>query len=739
MAATIAPVKIDIHIGLRDFLRDVKTIEKTIENLEKIRVKAAKDTQKQVTTAEKAGVKATTDATNAKVRLEAKAAKDIERAKTKEVREHEKAEKEKTRAVDRETRKQSAAYDKLATSIMKNIEKQARKEAQALEAAGRARQQFANRVSGRAVNGITRGIGSAVSLAGTALGIMGGFTIADSVSERARMHGLASQVAIQGTKTGGEKFQSTDVLNQASAEGIRTGRGTEETLKGLGKFSDLTGDLKTGMAMMKTISDYADASGASFEDMSIAAGELFASKTVTNAEELSGALGKFVEMGKTGAVELKDFAKNFAKITATAGIFGGTKIENALTLGAMAEVAKSHGGAKGPTVALTSIQSFGNDVMNHSDKLKSKLGTSIRDKNGEMRTVQDIMADIVVGSKGREENLKGIFGVQGKRALRGSIETFNQAGGAANPEAGRAAVLKELLDLEAKELTAKKAADLAQERRAEADRQFAIVTEKLKVALGETLLPEVIKLIPKITEMIPSIVKLTQSLIAIGEYIANNPLKGLGMLVGAFLLKELAIAFAVEKAKTVAGGLLGGGSNAIGAGLTLGGIVAGAAGAGVGAAGYGEYKTAGELESATNQENANISGEISANGKLALQLAAGGGDEVRRAATEKITQNNAHLNQLGGLDTSFNNRLQANLSSSSQFGANLVTDTGTGAIDNAKQLAAAKAYQDSMKAIITSNKMLADALTKAGGAFIESEATAPDGRSKSLAERGGTN
>lgn len=731
---SIQPVVINVNVGLADFKRDIKTIEQALINLEKLRIKSSTAASKASIKADKDSLKSTLDST----KQEAKAVETSEKKKLADiargVKAHEKAEKDKTRATEREAKAQQAAYLRTANAIMASIKRQAEAESRALEAAGRARRQFGEKVAGRTVNGIARGAHAAMGLATAAIGVMGGFTLADSVHERANMHGLAKTIAIQGSQEKGQQFTGKQVLDTATAEGIRSGRGTEETLKGLRKFIDITGDLKAGQDNLKMISDYADAAGASLEDMSTAAAELFASKTVKNAKELGTALGVFTEMGKGGAVELKDFAKGFAKITSTAAFFGGVgKMENAFTLGAVGEVSKRHGGSQNPVTSMTSVQRFGSDIFQHADKLKSRLGVDIKDKHGDIRSAQDILVDIVSATKGDRLKLNKLFNQQGIRGVLGSVETYKDAiKSGSTPAQATAAVRKELTDLSSGMMSTEKAATIAAERRAEADRQFAIVTEKLKVALGERLLPEVLKLVPELTKLVPTFVDLLSSAIKLGEWLAKNPFIGLGTIVAGFLLKELAAAFVIEKAKMAVGGALGGSA---GGGVKL-------AGAGIAAlAGIaGGAQTASNISGALDATHESIMSDIMGTGEFAIKSKkhTATTDDIKNAKA-KLAQMESAVKTAGTKDTSTSHMFATGVLSSAQGAANMLTmgNAGTSKMDEAKELTSAKAIQDS-KALIASIDMLRKAIEGAGPGITPPEVNGPN-REAPIAQRGGSN
>jgi hypothetical protein len=749
---SIQPVTINVNVGLKDFLRDIKTVEQAIANLEKLRTKSANNTAKAVTKAEKDALKATIDRVKQEERIKTQADKNEEKAQNKAVKDHERAEKAKTRITEREQRQQQQAYMRTANSIMAGIKRQAEEEARAIEAGNRARKRFADNVGRRFANGVTRGINAASGLATAAVGIMGGFGIADSVRDRANMHGLASQIAIQGSKTGGKQFQTGDVLGTATSEGIRNGRGTEETLKALGKFTDLTGDLDKGKEVLKTISDYADASGSSLTDMANAAGELFASGTITKAKELGTALGTYVEMGKSGAVELKDFAKGFAKITSTAGRFGGvSKMQNAFTLGAVGEINKAHGGAATPTQALTSIQSFGNDVANHFSKIQDSLGIKLRDKNGDMKSAQDIITDVTVASKGKAENLDHTFSAQSVRAINGPMETFRNAIKAGmNTEQARAAVVKELTDLSSKMLSEDKALEQATARRAEADKQFAIVTEKLKIAVGEQLLPEVLKLVPELTKLIPFIVDMTSALAKFVSWFSQNPFIGVGALIGAFLLKELAIAFAMAGlqggvSKIVGGGIaVGGGANPPGgSGLGVGlGVVGAAAAAGsvaIGAAGNWDIR-GNALSAADKQIEDSISGADRVTKAIFNPSKATSAD--MEAAKSKLAELNAESDRASKTNTGFLNSFGTGIAATAEGAAGVFGYSGHSMRDQAGQIVKDREIQES-KELSGAIKVLTAVIEKTGQAMGGMDDYSGDAgrgnREAPIAQRGGSN
>lgn len=711
--------------GLKDVLSALKSIEQSINSLAIAKERSSRKGLTDAERAAKAEVRAADKAAQEQIRILQRTDKLSQAAGEKAVRDFDKQEERKRRILENSEKRKLDA-------IQRRIKQEAEAEKRAMAASKSA---FANSVGSRMGYGVTRGLHAATGLATAALGVMGGFHVADAVRERANMHGLASAIAIQGSKEGGQKFTSKEVLNTATAEGVRSGRGTEEMLHGLQKFIDITGDLKAAQENIKMISTYADASGSSLADMATAAGELWGSGTVKNAKELAATLGTFTEMGKGGAIELKDFAKDFAKLTGSSFKFGGvTQSENVSTLGALAELGKKRGGAKGPIQAMTSVQAFTSDVTGNFAKIQSQLGIKLRDKTGHMRSAEDIVADVVQASGGKGEKLHGLFGRQGVRAIDASMVTYRKAiDNKATPKEARAAVVAEIRELSAKHLTEEQAIIEAGERRAEADRQFAMVTEKLKVAMGEQLLPVFLQMVPTITEMVPQLVAVAKAGADLAAWFTKNPFSGLGVLIGGFLLKELAIAFAGAKISQGVATAVGGGA---------GGIAAlGAAGLAAGVSLAAGGQTVSNVFGAASDTNAKISGSIDEMGALALKIKTGKATpEDIAAAKKKMAGVKASINEANATGTDVVSNLGQGALSTLEGVAGMVGYKGTSERDEASRMtrmATVKESQDTLKASVD---MLARVIQentnsqKSGGV----PALNNKNREGGMAERGGT-
>lgn len=708
----IRDVVINLAVGgLKDVRGGLKSVEQGLVALETIKARKARDSANAVDRAARDEVKATEKAVAAKSKLVEREAQDkiksIQRVDAMAARIGEQA----VKTFERQEEQKRRALDREESRKLASIQRSVKKEEELRDSASRrARSNFANSVGSRASYGITRGLHAGMGLATMALGAMGGFGIVESVRERSNMHGLASAIAIQGSKSKGDQFTSGEVLKTATQEGIRTGRGTEETLHGLQKFIDITGDLKAAQENIKLIGDYADASGSTLENMATAAAQLFSSHTVKNAEELGAALGVFTEMGKGGAIELKDFAKNFGKLTSTAGFFGGDKTKNAFTLGAIGELSFQHGGSASPVMAMTAVQRYGSDLLSHHKQIKERLGVDIQDKHGKMRNIQDITVDIAAATGGNQLKLDKLFGQIGMRGINAPVETFRHAiEGGATPKQATEAVIKELTELSSKMLSTQAAADQAASRRAESDRQFEIVSERLKIAMGEQLLPEFIKMIPQIERLIPALVSLVQSGTNLAEWFASNPFSGIGALVGAFLVKELAIAFAGAAIKTgVSTAITAPGAAAVGAGGLLGPAAVIAAGT------YGFLKTAGATWNVAHSVDEGVGNDIDVSNALAKKLRTGKAtpDDIL-ASKDKIQQMKDKLEGAGKENTSYLSRYGNATAAILEAGTGGVL-TGTARRDAQNRGTEAQSIKDAAPALQASIEILTRAIEKAG-------------------------
>jgi len=748
----IAPVIINLQVGgIADVGKALKSVEQALTNLEKRRTQLAQNTSKVVDKATRDEVNSVEKGARAKIAAEQKYERTAGLAMGKLAQETEKYERAKTRTVEQETRRRQNAVAKQTADELR-----LRKDAH----------DKMSRMSGRAGNlvagGVTRGLSAASGFATATLGVMGGFGIADAVRSRAMESGQAAGIALSGSKTGGKKFTSGQVLKSATAVGVESGLGVQDALEGLEVFTAKTGELQVGMDILKDIAMYADASGTSLHDMSSASAELFSSGTVSNGEELKAILGSLIEMGKDGAVEIKDLAAGFGRITASAGQFIGDKSKNVKTLTAFAEMSKKYAAAS-PREALTSVQNLASDIAKHRESFaalgdahagrgrrhKGPAGVEILDAGGKfLRDPLEILHDAMIKTGGLSvPQQHKLFGERSFRAIAGASEIFNKskAGGSTDEEAW-AKVMKEFTELTSAMMTPEQAQKAALERRAEADRKMAQTMEDLRAKVGDQLLPAVIRISGEMTKLTPSIVDFASGLGKLAQIFTEHPWAGLGAVVGAFIVKELAIAgigAAVRSAITAAGTNLatGAGGGKVGgpggAAVTTAALLA--AGAGIsGGASVGMQTS--DVVNATNAASSNTMETVA---NLATKIRSGKATPAeKQAALDLVNSTKAKLGAASKVETGTMASLNAGTSAAWEGAANaVITPFGIpelkGAHKKAADITEATVLKQQSSGLESAIKNLTQALTSNTNAKGE-QRTGEGASGASLAKRGGT-
>lgn len=574
-------------------------------------------------------------------------------------REFEQGEREKSRIAEREA-KQKIRYYQNADRVVARAQAQSirefergerekerissqwvrRREQEEIESARRVlaeRRRFASALAGAAGHGVRAGMGAvggiATRLAGTALSLGGGFGVADSLERATRIGGMASDISNSGFLPNGDiaanrtKRSSGDISSAARATSVKYGMSTESTLSGLQKFVGKSGDLDTGLKTMDELAQLSRATGASFEDVSDAAGDLMSQlgHMPNKGEAVMTVMRGIAAQGKLGAVEMRDLASQMAKLAASAGQFGGNAVDNILKMGMLAQEARGGGGAASAAIAGTSVAGFVSTLKTPARIAQFRAhGINVFDKNKMLRDPQEIILESLKATGGDPEQMKKMFAnVMGERAVTGYANIYRRAGGGG---AGETAVRGEF-DKMLKNATMSKAdvAQAASSRMRENDVKIQQAREEFDRAVANDLLPEFMKMIPAIKDMTPTFIALareglpaflelirTASNLAkalgesgIGKQLAQHPI---GAIISAYLVRDLAsagIGAAVQRAIVAligGGGGAGGAASALkGGGKSLRTAAAGAVAAAGLAAGLDTYGSNADTYGATAQ------------------------------------------------------------------------------------------------------------------------------------------
>jgi len=520
-------------------------------------------------------------------------AADLERtrADVARLRSFERAELEKTRTVERETRKRAAAEERAARQSAAAAKAAARK-----DEASRAR--FRSRTAGSVTGAFGHAAGTVGRFAVGAGTILGGIGATAAVGSQMRLLGQASALANQAGMPG----RKGEILNRV--QDIR-GVTAESGMGALEGWQTLTGELNTGLSMLPQLAKTALATGSDLTELTQAAGNAFntlgqdITDPVAKMAALDNVMRTIAAQGAIGAVELKDLAREMAGMAATAAQFAGGTERSIQVMGAMAQVARSKGGAGSAAEAITSLERFASDLVEKSSTLKA-MGINVWTPKGQgpkkLRRQEDIMVDILTKTSGDPEKIAKVFGIYGKRAVGGFGRIYQEAE-AKKPGAGAEAVRAEFnrfLDVRTGE---KAIQERYQSRLEDPDIKAAEALKEFNKQVGTQLLPVITKMIPEFTKLIPLFTSAAEGVAKFVGWVAENPYKGLGVIISGLVAKDLAAAgigamakAAIEVALTTSlgGGLLGKGATAAAPGLfSVGGAGTAAGGMSKGAAALG--------------------------------------------------------------------------------------------------------------------------------------------------------
>lgn len=149
------------------------------------------------------------------------------------------------------------------------------------------------------------------------------------------------------------RVSASTIMSKMREAGNAAALDPTKALEGLQTFTGTTGDLHTGMEIIKDLGVLSRATGTNFEDMVAAAGEVSAklgdipNKGATVVSVMRAMAGQ----DKLGAVEIKDLSVQMAKLGAGASRFGQSTAESIVTMGAITQMARQQGGAKSASVA----------------------------------------------------------------------------------------------------------------------------------------------------------------------------------------------------------------------------------------------------------------------------------------------------------------------------------------------------------------------------------------------------
>lgn len=482
-------------------------------------------------------------------------------------REQQRHAREQAKLVAQHERAQAKAH----AQRMRQIEKEKRAEVAAAQAVrreqDRRKQEFRRTVrghvgnAGRTVSAVGRGALTTVGIGG---GIVFGTAVNREIKERAQASELANQVGRPGIKR--------QLLTEARQHKGFTG---EEVLAGTNAFVERTGNLDAAREAMLELTQLSLATGANLEDLGASAGAAFVpiadaiKDPVEQMRQLREVMRGMAAQGGEGAIEMRNFARELGSMAAAGRKFEGGPGDTIRSMGALAQLSVQRGGAASAAEATTAVVRFASDITKHADRFdKAGIGVFADKGKTQLRSPEEILADVAAKTGGDLTKLQALgFGAESANAVAGLMPVFNEAE-AKQKGSGRAAMLAEFNRFMKASLTDQQIKERASSRLSDEDMQLKEAFKELNIVVGKELVPALIRFVPEFAKMIPLIGRATHELGRFVGWLAENPLKGIGLVIAGAVAKDIAAAKIGDVIARIISGAApgGGGAGPLGAG-----------------------------------------------------------------------------------------------------------------------------------------------------------------------------
>lgn len=453
------------------------------------------------------------------------------------------------------------------------------------------------------------------------------FNIGSMVHNVAEQQMLARNISNEGLMVNdpnNDKRRSTgDIRGRAKEVADYAGFDRMSALSGLQTFVGHTGDLKTGLDIIKQIAKTSRATGAELEDM-VSAGADFSNvlgDVPNKGKEIEAVMRVLGGEAKTGAVSMRELPGSMVKLTAvardfqmspeTAAIFAAqgvqTKTGQAVaTMGVLAQMAKFRGGATSASTATQAAMSFLRDTTTHSELSRWTavgLNPFADAKHTQIKDPKRLIMEALDYSKGSLDKVSNIMpNRQSRSIIKSFLGYYNEAGGG---DAGLKAVSNQY------DKIAKSGVSESEEQ---ASFDLAMAETIPKVQQFENKLQDTAekisgKILPVFERLEPVILDLTERFGGLVAWAADNPGKA---IVGAIVASigraglENALRTVIE---TTIKGSMGGGEGrglgamgTLGAGLTIASLAIAAATIGI--------ATIEMLDDMSKKDDAKVRGEV---------------------------------------------------------------------------------------------------------------------------------
>lgn len=529
-------------VGERELAAAFDTIEKRVRQLQK-----SEETlnRQRRTTSRRATEAAAPSMAADRAKSERAQLNEVRKAAREEVRIRDQAAKEAARIQARYAREAAAEQKKLAKE---SAAEQKRVLQQAQRAAG---------PGGRAIRST---LGTVSNIGMGVMAAAGGMAIGDAVMQNLQLRQQAA-LLVNNSRDRSGKATAVPADLVALSQGVagRTGISAGSVMQSMANVSAKAGGapgLNAYRGDLDDITKSAMAFGVAMED----AGDVYAAMLnagVKPGEEARKLFQDLIAMGKEGSVEMADAAKESARVAGAMGLTSASGSDRMRQSMALMQIANKTNVS--PEMSRTSLQDIIRDLYTGAGRFKSG-GVDPLNAEGKVGNIFEILPNIIdqANTKGFGGR-KGLSSILGRGMFTGSsvplIEQMNRTYNEGYTD-------KEGLKLHGKSavealLAESSGASLGKGERDEASAlvmgsdatKISAAMEQFKAKIGE--------LTPEFTKLLPHLTAATQAFAGLVSWAASNPWQGIGALLSANVLKEVASAQIGQVLKTGIGAQLG--------------------------------------------------------------------------------------------------------------------------------------------------------------------------------------
>jgi len=384
---------------------------------------------------------------------------------------------------------------------------------------------------------VQNSIGTIARVGGLVTGVLGGFSVADSVERYASQESEATGIELV---TKGQ-IKGKELRKKAAEIGTETGLDPLELLKGYRHFIDIAGVRKAEkhQGLLRYMGQVSLATQVPIGAISEMAARLVAEPSLeSNFPALQEVIAKAAGVGRKGSIDITQFAQYGGRLVGPSLKYAD-KDKALRELLALAEIAANKSSSTTPAEIMIALPRIGESIVQNSAAL-IKAGINPYEPNSnKLRPISQLAIELIQKSGGAEVQTRQLIkNIRGFRALEGLEAMYNDA-----LEQGKnpLKVLEDEISYFADDtMTAAEIQADAARKIQDATNRMAMVMNELREKLANEIMPVLDRLLPKLKEAIPDIVKLVELLAKVASFIIENPKTAAAGFVGGNIAYDVA-------------------------------------------------------------------------------------------------------------------------------------------------------------------------------------------------------